>query len=121
MVLNGGVIFVKDLARMAAFYGDVLGLKPIESAQSWVQFEAGGSTLGLHAIPKPVADQIEISSPPVARERNPVKLVFAVESLEVERERLGQLGVTLLERPWGNIDAVDPEGNVFQLCSSARP
>jgi len=104
---------------MAEFYGQTLGLKPISATRTteWVEFEAGNSTLALHAIPKEIADQIEISSPPSPREKTPVKLVFEVEDVERERTRLVALGITILVRPWGSCDGVDPEGNVFHVRS----
>jgi catechol 2,3-dioxygenase-like lactoylglutathione lyase family enzyme len=66
MRLNRAMIFVKDLDRMVAFYGDTLGLKVIEETRlgSFVEFEAGGTRFALRAIPCEIADQIEISSPP---------------------------------------------------------
>jgi hypothetical protein len=72
----------------------------------------------LHAIPPEIAaDQIEILSPPRQRDNNPVKLMFEVEDVVSERKRLEALGVTILERPWGSCDGIDPEGNVFQIYS----
>jgi len=51
-----------------------------------------------------------------------VKLIFEVKDVEGERERLESLGVQTLRRPWQQrgeaCDAIDPEGNIFQLCSS---
>ena len=117
MQLEGSVIFVKDLERMAAFYGGMLGLQPIEETRTnlWIQFNTGMSTLSLHAIPPEIASGIEISSPARIRELNPIKLVFATDNVESERRRLEQSGVRVILRPWGNCDVVDPEGNVFQI------
>lgn len=102
---------------MAEFYGRTLGLKPLHSRwpDSWAEFDTGGATLALHAIPKEIAAHIEISSPPQPRESSPVKLVFVVDDVERERTRLAASGVTMFERPWGSCDGIDPEGNVFQL------
>jgi catechol-2,3-dioxygenase len=38
MRLNQAMIYVKDLNRMAAFYGNILGLKPVEEKrmENWV-------------------------------------------------------------------------------------
>ena len=120
MQLQRAMIFVKDLNRMAAFYGDMLGLKPVAETRtgSWVEFNAGNASLALHAIPPYLADGIEISSPPRVRETNPTKLVFAVEDVQSGRARLEELGVTIVLRPWGTCDGVDPEGNVFQISAS---
>ena len=107
---------------MEAFYGDTLGLKRIDETRtdSWVEFDAGSARLALHAIPAHIADQIEISSPPRVREKNPVKLVFVVDDAQSERARLEALGVVMVIRPWGSVDGVDPEGNVFQISSPAQ-
>jgi catechol 2,3-dioxygenase-like lactoylglutathione lyase family enzyme len=114
MRLRQTVLFVKDLELMAEFYGEVLGLEPVAGTRtgSWIEFEAG---LALHAVPAHLAEQIEISSPPRPREDHPVKLIFHVDNLDAERARLAALGVTLMPRPWGVCDAIDPEGNIFQL------
>jgi catechol 2,3-dioxygenase-like lactoylglutathione lyase family enzyme len=117
MRLARAMIFVKDIDRMAAFYTDVLGFKAIESTRlsNWVEFESG---LSLHAIPRQIAENIVIASPPRPRETGAVKLFFEVADPEAERPKLAALGIQILERPWGGWDAVDPEGNVFQLCQA---
>jgi len=114
------MIFVKDIQRMAAFYGETLGLKAIEETrmENWVEFEAGSSKFALHAIPSEMAEQIEIASPPQPRETNPVKLSFEVDDMASERKRLASLSVTILERAWGTCDGVDPEGNIFAICAA---
>jgi predicted enzyme related to lactoylglutathione lyase len=116
------MIYVKDLHRMAAFYGDILGLKLIDETRmdTWVEFEAGAAQFALHAIPPQIAHQIQTSSPPQPREKNPVKLIFEVENLVSERRRLEALGVTIVQRPWGTFDGIDPEGNIFQIYSPSR-
>ncbi|MEP7352533.1 MAG: VOC family protein [Acidobacteriota bacterium] len=122
MRLAHTMIFVKDLPRMTAFYAETLGLKPVEATrlENYVEFEAGPVTFALHAIPAQIAEQVVIATPPQPREQNPMKLTFEVDDLATERTRLEALGVTILDRPWGSWDAVDPEGNVFGVCSSAK-
>jgi catechol 2,3-dioxygenase-like lactoylglutathione lyase family enzyme len=118
MQLQRAMIFVKDLEGMAAFYGDALGLVPIAETRttSWVEFETGGGRLALHGIPPEIAGDIKVTSTPLAREDNPIKLVFAVDDVEREHARLVALGVSMMRRPWGASDGVDPEGNIFQIC-----
>lgn len=113
------MIYVKDLASLAAFYGDVLEVAPVVETRSatFVEFDTGGATLALHAIPAHTADQIEISSPPQAREEMPIKLMFEVADVAAERVRLEAMGATVIQRPWGTCDVTDPEGNIFQLYS----
>src|SRR5579859_6266170 len=126
MQLRGAILYVKNLDRMQRFYCDVLGVDPANHSctEVWAAFETGdGVRFGLHAIPGDIAKNIEIACPPVPREDQPVKLIFEVKEVERERERLESLGIQTLRRAWQKpgvaCDAVDPEGNIFQLCCSA--
>jgi predicted enzyme related to lactoylglutathione lyase len=116
------MIFVKDLPRMVAFYGGTMRLEPIDDSrtESWVEFDTGGIRLALHAIPSHIAENIEITQPPHAREDNPIKLIFDVDDLETRISFLESEGVKIVQRPWGACDVIDPEGNIFQICSSTR-
>ena len=107
---------------MAAFYGETLGLRSIAETRtdSWVEFDGGGASLALHAIPPEIAGGIEIATPPRVREENPLKLVFVVEDVKCERARLAALGIPMMARAWGACDGVDPEGNVFQICPAHK-
>jgi predicted enzyme related to lactoylglutathione lyase len=118
--LARAIIFVKDMNRMAAFYGGTLGLTQLRdrSTDGWAEFAAGATTLALHAIPAELAGTIAIAEPPRRREDTPIKLVFLVTDVTAERGRLVERGVVMLELlPWGACDGIDPEGNVFQICS----
>ena len=119
MRFSGAMIYARDFSKMQAFYRDVLQLKPMEetATDTWVEFDTGSTRLALHAIPVQIADGIEISLPPQPRETNPVKLSFAVEDIAFENKRLESLGVTVVRRPWGSYDAMDPEGNIFAIVS----
>lgn len=124
MQLHGAMLFVKDLEEMKRFYGQVLGVEPAnqKSTNEWAVFDTGGIRFALHAIPGDIAQNIEIASPPEPRESGAVKLIFAVKDVEGARERLESLGIQTVRRPWQQpgeaCDAVDPEGNIFQLSSS---
>ena len=122
MRLNRAMIFVKDLHRMAAFYGGTMRLEPLDDlrTESWAEFDAGGIRLALHAIPSRIAENIEITLPARAREDNPVKLIFEIDDLEARISSLESEGVTIVKRPWGACDVIDPEGNIFQICSSTK-
>lgn len=95
-----------------------------DSTDGWATFETGGVVFALHAIPAEIAKNIEIKSPPAPREEDPVKLIFEVKDVEFERIRLESLGIQVLRRPWQRpgetCDAVDPEGNIFQIWSSSH-
>ncbi len=117
MALQSVMLFVKDLDRMRAFYQDVLDLQPIEETRldNWVEFTGDGARFSLHAIPTAIASNIQIDSPPRPREQGGVKLTFAVRNVDATLARIAALGLPLLTRPWGETEAVDPEGNVFAL------
>ncbi|MBV8731046.1 MAG: VOC family protein [Acidobacteriia bacterium] len=124
MRLHGAMLYVKDLNAMKQFYGDMLGLKPTNQdwTDVWATFDTGNTRLALHAIPAEIAKSIEIASPPAQREKSPVKLIFEVKYVESERARLESLGIQMVRRPWQKIgeacDGIDPEGNIFQICSA---
>jgi catechol 2,3-dioxygenase-like lactoylglutathione lyase family enzyme len=126
MQLQCAMIYVKDLPRMRDFYTKLFGAGPVnrEWTDVYAQFETGGARFALHAIPAEIAAQIEISTPPKPRERSPVKLAFHVGDAIAEKQRLESMGVTTILRPWQNLsescDAVDPEGNIFQISSAGE-
>jgi predicted enzyme related to lactoylglutathione lyase len=123
MKLRGAILYVKDLERMKRFYSALLGADPTnqEWSDSWATFETDGARLSLHAIPAEIARSVVIQSPPIPREQQAIKLIFEVTNVESERARLESLGAQILRRPWQKTgeacDAVDPEGNVFQVCA----
>jgi catechol 2,3-dioxygenase-like lactoylglutathione lyase family enzyme len=121
MRLDGAMLFVKDLDRMTAFYRDVLGLQPIEETrlENWVEFRGDGVRFSLHAVPSAIATGIHIDSPPHPREQSSAKLTFSVQSVDTTLQKIEEMGLPLLRRPWGGTEAVDPEGNVFAV-SAAR-
>jgi len=122
MRFERAMLFVVDLRRMEAFCRDVMGLQPIEAtrAEDWVEFETdGGASFALHAIPAHIAAAMVVPSPPVPREQVSCKLTFTATDIDVELARLTGLGVTILHRPWGGWDAVDPEGNVFGVAAKS--
>jgi predicted enzyme related to lactoylglutathione lyase len=126
--LHRTILFAKDMTRMAEFYHEALGLPLVSQPTDpgWVELDAGGARLSLHAIPPRVARQISITTPPRAREETPFKLVFEVEDVELMRRRLSTRGGTMFEPraagsgPLGSCDGLDPEGNVFQIVAAGR-
>jgi predicted enzyme related to lactoylglutathione lyase len=126
MTLECSMLYVKDIARMREFYGNVFQTPPIntEWTDSWALFDAGGTKFALHAIPAKDAGGIELSSPPPKREHSPVKLIFAVADVPAERARLEAMGVATLHQSWQesaeSCECVDPEGNIFQIAARVR-
>jgi catechol 2,3-dioxygenase-like lactoylglutathione lyase family enzyme len=112
------MIFAKDMDRMTAFYRDALGLRLIPETRQdgWVEFEAGGCLLALHAIPAEIAKDVDITNPPQPRSGTPMKLVFETPDLDAARNHLLSMGAVMREPSnWGACDGLDPEGNVFQV------
>jgi catechol 2,3-dioxygenase-like lactoylglutathione lyase family enzyme len=115
------MLFAKNLERMTAFYRDVLGLEPVEDTRldNWLEFKGDGVRFALHAIPTSIAASIAIESPPRARENGGIKLTFAVRDVDTTLRTVEAMGLPLLKRPWGETEAVDPEGNVFALTRAS--
>jgi catechol 2,3-dioxygenase-like lactoylglutathione lyase family enzyme len=119
---TAAVIYAKDLERLVEFYA-ALGLKVDEAERGDFAVLLGdGLELSFVQIPKQIASQIEISTPPQARTRTPLKLAFFVPSIEKALEATRELGGRVMEdaKRWqfrGHAlqDAIDPEGNVYQL------
>jgi hypothetical protein len=81
---------------MKEFYREMSGSQPVNT--EWTDtlgaIRRDGARFALHAIPPEHARNIEISSPPKERETSPVKLIFAVDNVPAERERLEEMGIT---------------------------
>jgi catechol-2,3-dioxygenase len=118
--LHQAMVFVKSIDLMTTFYRDGLGLSvlPEKSQEGFVVFDAGGSTLALHAIPDPIARTIEIADPPVARSDTAIKLIFEVPDVAAASTHLARHGAIMSEpHSWGGCNGTDPEGNVFMIVA----
>ena len=120
------VIFAKDVAKLAVFYGEVVGMSEVYRDEHHIVLDEKGFQLVIHGIPSWIAEQIEIAEPPVVREDTPIKVCLPVESLETARARARELGgkVGPKSKEWSTAgfracDGYDPEGNVFQVRESA--
>jgi predicted enzyme related to lactoylglutathione lyase len=124
----GAVIFAKDIALVARFYQELLGMTLTHQDAGITVLESALMQLVVHGIPKRIADSFEITTPPELREDVPVKLVFPVASLAAARKAApalgGKLGPKAREftaRGFVACDGFDPEGNVVQFRESAPP
>jgi predicted enzyme related to lactoylglutathione lyase len=118
----GAVLFAKDVAGLAAFYEQVVGLICTHEDASVRVLESELQQLVIHRIPAAIAGIIRITVPPQLREDTAVKLVFAVDSLERARAAAAACGGALQppERSFEvhgfrACDGYDPEGNVLQF------
>lgn len=125
-VKSGAVIFAKDVAAVARFYEGAVPMTILAEEDGAVRLENDSIQLVIHALPKAVASQIEISVPPRLREQSAIKPVFAVDSLERVRGIVSALGGGMNPASsafaWAGFracDGHDPEGNPIQFREPA--
>ena len=101
------ILFVDDMKSMTDFYENKLGLKVLAREPDFVDFDAGGCKLALHA---------GMSNPG----RN--KICFYVADVARARKELIEKGIRMGKEPSPAdtpqlCDGKDPEGNTFQLSN----
>lgn len=134
---HGAVIYAKRLDTLLAFYCELdMNIVECEKGDFAVLCTEGISRTGtddthsrfeltIVQAPENIASQIAISSPPLPRSQNSIKLSVVVASIDGALEKIDSLGGisnTNFER-WqyrGQMhhDVVDPEGNIIQLKQS---
>jgi len=112
------VVFVRDMAAMRRFYGDVLGFHLVrELSSGWIEYRVGANTLALAKPSRTAADA------PVPNGSAALQLAFKVSAPEVDKcadELVGQ-GVDLLSPPtdqaFGHRTLFfrDPDGNLLEV------
>lgn len=116
----GVFIYAKDLPRVAAFYAAVLGMRQVHATDEMAILASPDLQLLVHRIPAPIAETIHIASPPLPREDAAYKFFATVPSLADAGATAASLGGALFDERWQGPDfivcnAMDPEGNVFQV------
>jgi hypothetical protein len=123
----GAVLFAKDVARLAAFYAQVLAVVPKHAHAEKVVIEAEDFLLVIHAIPPSRGSQGgDQRTTGAARERagQAVPAGALAGPGQVEHEQLGG-GMKPAAAEWSGpdfraCDGFDPEGNVVQFREVAR-
>lgn len=120
----GLFVYACDAPRIAGFYEAVLGLSRIHAAGMITVLEGQGMQLIVHEIPPQIAATIVIATPPVRREDTALKFWFTVTSLAAARAVAQGLGGDVDAQAWEGTgfrvsNAIDPEGNVFQVREPA--
>lgn len=112
------ILFVADLEPSIAFYRDAIGLPLKLTGDGYAEFATHGTKFGLFQRSK-VAELIGSSPAPGGPAG---EVVFVVEDVDAEGERLAALGVPVLmpptDRPWGHrtLHLADPDGHVVELA-----
>ena len=120
----GLFVYAVETQRIASFYESVGGMSRLHETPELIVLESPDIQLLVHAVPEPFAADIVISSPPVKRESTALKFFFTVPSLAEARAKAAELGGEVFTENWRGpgfvvCNAMDPEGNVFQVRESA--
>ncbi|WP_207933224.1 VOC family protein [Actinomadura sp. GC306] len=111
------ILYVRDLAASIAFYRDVLGLAFKFEDAGYAEFATETTRFALYEQRR--ADWLTNTrtTPGPAAE-----VVFMVENVDTEAERLRALGAEILsgpaDRPWGHrtLHVADPDGFIVELA-----
>jgi predicted enzyme related to lactoylglutathione lyase len=118
-VATQAVLYAHGLDRLSAFYADCIGLTPAEMGEGYRELQADDLVLWLVRGQAP-APKLDPNGSVMRRSEVPLKLGFAVESIDRVARTIESFGGTVAKTSWEfagyrRRDAVDPEGNVIQL------
>jgi len=113
--------YVESLTRSEAFYRDVIGLKVRFEGDGYIEFEMENTKFSLFERSKlPELIGREGGKAPCG------EIVFLVEDVDREADRLKGLGVEILsgpvDRPWRErtVHIADPDGNIIEFAQKLR-
>jgi lactoylglutathione lyase len=113
------IVFVGDLERSVAFYRDVVGLEFRLYGDGYAEFTTEGARFGLYDRSR----LGELTGQEATTPGGPGgEVVFLVEDVDAEAERLRAVGAAILEGPvdrvWGHrtLHLQDPDGFVVELA-----
>lgn len=120
----GLFVYACNAERIASFYQAVAGMQRRSTSPGLIVLDSPDIQLLVHAIPVDIADSVVITSPPQRREEAALKFFFTVPSLSEARATAASLGGEVFSENWRGpgfivCNAMDPEGNVFQVRESA--
>jgi predicted enzyme related to lactoylglutathione lyase len=125
-VATQAVLYAREVDALAVFYTECVGLTLGETGEGYCELRAGKFTLWLVHGERTPAPATDAGGSVRRRSEVPVKLAFAVDSIERVRAVIEASGGSVAQRDWTfaghrRCDAVDPEGNVIQLLEPLGP
>jgi lactoylglutathione lyase len=114
--LDYAILYVDDLGRSLTFYRLLLGVVGTRRSETYAELMLENCRLGFY-LRKAVPDLVGRSS-----EGSGAELLFLVEDVDGEADRLRAAGVRILagpvDRPWGHrtVHVEDPDGHVVELA-----
>lgn len=119
----GLFVYATDLERLASFYEALAGMRRLHQTAELVVLQSPDIQLLIHRVPRAVADDIVITSPPQRRDRTALKFFFTVAGIGPASALANRLGGAVFAEQWAGPgfvarNACDPEGNVFQIRES---
>ena len=119
------VLFVADVARVSAFYGELARMSILHEETSHAVLAIDGMELVIHRLPP---DSTDPSAPITVRDDSYTKLCLPVPRIAIARETAKRLGGAIAppDQEWESrgfraCDGYDPEGNVIQVRETAGP
>lgn len=116
--LDNVILYVRDLEASIAFYRDVVGLPFKFQESGYAEFGMEGTKFGLYErgrLPALIGREATDGGPGV-------EVLFLVDDVDGEAERLRAAGATILsgpvDRPWGHrtLHILDPNGQVVEFA-----
>lgn len=116
----GLFVYAKDVERLSAFYVDLLDMTRAHATPQMTVLRSPDLQLVVRAMPPERAVQVTVATPPVPRDDAAIKFFHAVPSLAQAAETAAALGGAVWSEQYRGpgfvvCNAVDPEGNIFQV------
>lgn len=116
----GLFVYAKEKDRLCRSYEAIAGMTRLNETSDLSVLESPDIQLLIHRIPPSIAASVTITTPPSRREDTALKFFFTVGSLEKARVKAAALGGEVWNENWKGpgfivCNAMDPEGNVFQV------
>ncbi len=113
---SGAFVYAHNVSVLVDFYSMLLSANVVRQTPDLTILACEGLQLIVHELPEGIKVPPNSESP---RESS-IKLFFSVANLDVANQRLVELGGKTMQEVWSNpvfsvCNAVDPEGNIFQL------